>query len=119
MNDVTQLHEISAMEALATRKIPDALHGIQLRAISGEEVEGEIFEALLPPLRVKPGKVKSCVVRNHHHASTGAGAGGPKMFEESPAGESVEFIRLASKEEFAISQANRAEIAYAAPRRMM
>jgi hypothetical protein len=107
------------MEASPAREFPDPLDGIQLRTISGEKVEDEMFDVFTPPVAMKPGMVESGVVGNQHDASTGAGAGRPKMFEELPAGEGVEFIRLASKEEFAVSQADRAEISHTAARRMM
>jgi hypothetical protein len=96
-NDVIQLRRVSVMEVSPAGGFPDPLDRIQLRAIGGEEVEDEMFAVFLPPLGMKMGRVESGVVGNHHHASTGAGAGRPKMFEELPAGEGVEFIRLASR----------------------
>jgi len=118
-NDVIQLREIPIMEASPTRQLPDALDGIQLRAICREEVEGEMFDALLSPLKVKTRMVESGVIRNHYDASSGAAADSPKLLEKLPAGEGVEFTRLASKREFAVSQADGGEIPYTAPRRMM
>jgi hypothetical protein len=115
-NDIVQFREISVVEASPTRQLPDPLDRIQLRAVRRKEVESEMFEVLLPPLGVKPGMVEAGVVCNHHDTSSGAAADGPKLFEKLPASEGVEFIRLASKREFAVPQADRAEVA--TPRRV-
>ncbi len=63
--------------------------------------------------------VVSRVVDDDHDASSGSGAGRPQVLEELPAGEGVELIRLALKEEFAIAQADGAEIPDAPPRGIM
>lgn len=104
------MREISIVEATPAREFPGALDGIEFRAISRKEVEGEVFGVLLSPLAVKPCLVVFRIIGNDHDASTGSGTGGPKVLEKLPAREGVEFTRLAPKEEFAIPQADRAEI---------
>ena len=98
------------MEATPAREFPGALEGIEFRAISRKEVEGEVFGGLRSPLAGKPGRVVFRMVGHDHDASTGSGTGGPQVLEKLPARAGVEFTRLAPKEEFAIPPADRAEI---------
>jgi hypothetical protein len=55
------------------------------------------------------------VVGDDHDASSASSAGRLQVLEKLPAGEGVELVRLAPKEELAIAQADGAEIPDAAP----
>jgi hypothetical protein len=115
MDHVIQMREVSIVQASAACEFPDALDGIQLRAISWEEVEREALGVFLPPFSVESRVVVFRVVGNDHDASFGSGAGRLQVLEKLPAGDGVELIRLAPKEELAIAQADGAEIPDTAP----
>jgi len=101
------------MNTKPTREFPDALRGVQFRAVGRQEVQAETFRFLLPPVSVQSGVVISGVVGNHHHLSSGARAGSRKLIQELPAGQGVELARFWPEEEAAIAQANRSIIAHA------
>ena len=107
------------MQTASTREFPHTLRGIQLRAVRRQEVQGETLGSFLPPVAVESGVVVFRVVGNHHHPSRRAGAGGPKVFQELPAGHGVELARLTPEEEFAVAEADRPEVAHALPGGMM
>jgi hypothetical protein len=46
------------------------------------------------------------IVGNHHHPPSRAGADRTKVFQELPAGRSIELARLTAEEEFAVAQAD-------------
>ena len=115
MYNVIQMREVSIVQASATCKLPDALDGVQFRAVGGEVVEREARRVPLPPLPVKACVVVFRVVGNDHHASSGSGTGRLEVLEKLPAGEGVELFRLALKEELAIAQADGAEVPDTAP----
>jgi len=115
MYNVIQVREVSIVQASATCEVPDALQGVQLRAVGGEVIEREAIRAPLPPIPVKACMVVFCVVGDDHDASSGSGAGRLQVLEKLPAGDGVELIRLAPKEELAIAQADGTEIPDAAP----
>jgi len=103
------------MDTKPTREFPDALRGVQFRAVGRQEVQAETFRLLLPPVAVQSGVVISGVVGNHHRLSIRASAGGTKLFQELPAGQGVELAHLTSEEELAVAQADRSIIAHALP----
>jgi len=115
MYNVIQMCEVSIVQASATCNFPDALDGVQLRAVGGEVVEREARRTPLPPLPVKACMVVFRVVGNDHDASSGSGAGRLEVLEKLPAGEGLELVRLALKEELAIAQADGAEVPDTAP----
>ena len=55
------------------------------------------------------------IVRNHDHPPSRSGAGGTKIFQELPTGNSVELTRFPSKEELAVPQTDGAEVAHTPP----
>ena len=95
------------MNAKPMGEFPNALRGVQFRAVGRQEVQAETFRLLLPPVSVQSGVVISGVVGNHHHLSSRARAGSTKLFQELPAGQGVELARLGPEEELAVAQANR------------
>jgi len=115
MHDIIQMREISIVQASTPSEFPDALDGVQLRAVGGEVIEREASGMLLPPLPVQACVMVSRVVGNDYDASSASGTGRPQVPEKVPAGSGVELIRLAPKEKLAIAQADGAEIPDAAP----
>jgi len=103
------------MDTKPTREFPDALRGVQFRAVGRQEVQAETFRLLLPPVPVQSGVVIAGVVGNHHHLSIRASADGTKLLQELPAGQGVELARLTPEEELAVAQADRSIIAHAHP----
>ena len=98
------MREVSIVQAFATCEFPDALDGVQLRAVGGEVIEGEALRVSLPPLPMKAWMIVFGVVGNDHDVSFGTSAGRLQVLEKLPAGEGVELIRLAPKEELAIAK---------------
>ncbi len=115
MYNVIQMREVSIVQASATCKFPDALDGVQLRAVGGEVIERETIRAPLPPLLMKACMMVFRVVGSDHDASFGSGAGRLQVLEKLPACDGVELIRLAPKDELTIAQADGAETPNAAP----
>jgi hypothetical protein len=115
MYNVIQVREVSIVQASATCEFPDALDGVQLRAVGGEVIEREAIRVPLPPLPMKACMMVFRVVGNDHDASFGSGAGRLQVLEKLPAGDGVELIRLAPKDELTIAQADGAEIPDTAP----
>ena len=115
MDQVIQMRKVSIVQASATCEFPDALDGVQLRAVGGEVIESEAIRVPLPPFPVKACMVVFRVVDDDHDASSGSGAGRLQVLEKLPAGEGVELIRLAPKEELAIAQADGTEVPDTAP----
>jgi len=109
------MREVSIVQASTTREFPDALGGVQVRAVSREVIEREAGRVLLPPVAMEAGMVVLSVVGDDHDASIGSGACRLQVPEELPAREGVELVRLAPKEELAIAQADGAEIPHTAP----
>ena len=103
------------MNTKPTREFPDALRGVQFRTVGRQEIQAETFRRLLPPIAVQPGVVISGVVGNHYHLSIRACAGGTKLLQELPAGQSIELARLRPEEEAAVAQADRSIVAHALP----
>ena len=100
------------MERESTGELPHALHGIQFRTVRRQEVQGEALGDLLPPFAVKSGVVVFRIVGNHHHPSSGASAGRPKVFQELPAGDGVELAHLSPEKESTVAQADSPEVAH-------
>ncbi len=111
--------KIAVMETESTREFPHTLRGIELGTVRRQEVQSETLGVLFPPLAVKSSMVVCRIVGNHHHPSIRAGADRPKVFQELPAGESVELARLTPEEKFAVAQADRPEVADALAGGMM
>ena len=103
------------METASTREFPHPLRRIQLGTIRRQELQGKALGALFPPCPVKSGVVVFRIVGNHHHPSSGAGAGRPKVFPELPAGDGVELVHLSPEKESAVTQADSPEVAHALP----
>ena len=94
------------METATTRQLPRTLRRIQLGTVRRQEVQGEALGDLLPPFPVKSGVVVFRIVGNHHHPSSGASAGCPKVFQELSAGDGVELAPLSPEKESAVAQAD-------------
>ena len=103
------------MNTKPTCEFPDALRGVQFRAVGRQEVQAETFRLLLSPVAVQLGVVISRVVGNHHHRSSAASAAGTKLLQELPAGQGVELARFAPEEKAAVAQTDRSLIAHAFP----
>jgi len=107
------------MQTESTREFPHSLRRIQFGTVRRQEVQRETLGSFLPPFPVQSGVVVFRIVGNHYHVSNRARARGPKAFQELPAGHGVELARLASVEEFTVTQANRPEVAHALAGGMM
>ena len=107
------------METASTRQLPHTLRGIQLGTVRRQEVQGEALGDLLPPFPVKSGVVVLRIVGNHHHPSSDASAGCPKVFQELSAGDGVELAPLSPEKESAVAQADSPEVAHTLARGMM
>ena len=91
------------MQTGPTREFPDSLDGIQLRTGRWQEVEGKTLDLLSSPLAMESGVVIASIVGDDDDASAAARAGATKVFQKLEAGEGVELIRLALKEEHGCS----------------
>jgi hypothetical protein len=78
-----------------------------------QEVQGEALGFFLSPIRVESGVVIFRVVGNHHHPPSRVSADGAQVFQELPAGRSIELARLAPEQELAVAQADGPEVAHA------
>lgn len=107
------------MKTEPPREFPDALHRVQLGAVRRQEIKLESLGALLSPFPVKPSMMVSGIVGDHHNAPSRSGGGRPQRLEKLPAGNGIELIRLAPKEEPSVPQANGAKIADTVPARMV
>ena len=85
-SDIVQAGKVTVMNTKPTGEFPDALRGVQFRAVGWQEVQAETFRLLLPPVSVQSGVVISGVVGNHYHLSIRASAAATKLFQELPAG---------------------------------
>ena len=112
MQNVIQMREVSIVQTPAACELPDALDGVQLRAVGREVIEREAIPVLFPPIPVKAGMMVFRVVSNDHDAALTSGAGGLQVLEELPAGEGVELIRLTPIEKLAVAQADGSVIAH-------
>ena len=104
------------MQTSPARELPDALDGVQFRAVGRQVIEREASGVLHPPCPVKAGVVAFRIAGNEDHPSSASAAGSPQMVEEFPARQGVQFFGLAPKKELAVAQPDRPEIADAPPR---
>jgi len=107
--------EVAIVQTSAAGQLPDTLDRVQLRAVGRQVIEREVLGVLLPPVPVKAGVVVFRIVGNDDHTSSASAAGRPQVAEKIPARQGVEFLSLASKEELAVAQPDRPEVAHAAP----
>ena len=66
-DDFFQSVEITVVQTLAARELPDSLDGIAVRAVRRQEIEPEMGLLLLPPVLVKTSMVIAGVIGDHGH----------------------------------------------------
>ena len=101
------------MDTKPARQFPDALGGVQFRAVGRQEIQAEALGFLLSPVPVQAGVMILGVVGNHHCPSRPARAGRTELLQELPAGQGVELPGLRPEEEATIAQADRSMVAHA------
>ena len=103
------------METATAREFPDALDGVQVRAVGGEEVERKTLPLLASPVAMESSMVIGGIIGDDHNSAARMGTGTAKVPEELKATGAVKTVRLALKEEPPISHWHGAEITDAAP----
>src|SRR5678815_1438804 len=84
-DDVIEGWEVVIMQARAPNQFPNALDGVEFRAVGREEVQSKVTGYLLSPLGVKSGMMITRIVGDDHDSTIGAPAAAFKIAQEIPA----------------------------------
>lgn len=98
------------MQAEPPRELPHAFDRVEVGTVGRKVVERELDLMLLPPLFVQFGMVEFGVVSNHDNFSTALGSLESKILHEGEECHGVETLILATKDEFAIPEADSPEV---------
>jgi len=99
------------MNPAAAQQLPDALDGIVLRAVGGQETQREILPLQLPPSWVECGVVILGIVDNDDDPATGASTDAAQVLQEVPAALGVEATGGRQGAKVAVLQAHGAKVA--------
>ena len=111
--------KVAVVEPQAAKELPDALNGVELRAVRGKEKQREVGLLRETPSGVERGVVIFGVIDDDHHAPTRSGADASQMAQECPAGLGIEVTGRWKRAQLAVTQSNGAEVADAFSRRRM
>jgi len=111
--------KVAVVEPQAAKELPDALNGVELRAVRGKEEQREVGLLREAPSGVERGVVVFGVIDDDHHAPARSGADASQMAQEFPAGLGIEVTRRWERAQFAVAHSNRSEVADAFSRRRM
>ena len=118
-DDVLQHREVTIMQAQTPCQLPYSLDGIQVGTIGRKEVEFKMARLPEPPSLVEARVVIVGIVRDDHDPASGSTRGLPQLLHKAEECLFVEAIIFPSKNEPAILQTNRAEVAHTVTRRMV
>ena len=114
--EVSEGWKLAVVEPKASKELPDALNGIELRAVRGKEKQREVGLLREAPGGMKRGVVVFGVVDDDDHAPAGACAEASQMAQERPAGSGIEVAGRWQRAEFAVAHSDRSEVADALSR---